>query len=188
MGLADLIKPKAHRVIGIDASTNSVAFAIIDDGKLAMYGKIDIRGHDIYEKIYDARKKVKAMKKHLRSDYIAIEGAVFVQSPDVVIKLSYVYGSIISQLMSDGTKVVTVIPTTWQNYVGNKTFKKEDKAKLKLEFPGKSDTWYSNKIRETRKQRTLDFVNDKFNIHLEDNDVGDAIGIAYYTYNNLTSR
>lgn len=90
--------------------------------------------------------------------------------------------------MSDGTKVVTVIPTTWQNYIGNKTFKKEDKLKLKAEFPGKSDTWYSNKIREIRKQRTLDFVNDKFKIHLEDNDVGDAIGIAYYAYNNLTSR
>jgi len=38
-------------------STNSVAFAIIEDGKLAKHGKIDIRGNDIYEKIHDARKK-----------------------------------------------------------------------------------------------------------------------------------
>lgn len=188
MGIADIMKPKAHRVIGIDASTSSIAFGIIDNGKLAKHGKIQITGNDIYEKIYDARKKIKAMKKHLRSDYIVIEGAVFVQSPDVVIKLSYVYGSIISQLMDDGTKVVTVIPTTWQNFIGNKTFKKEDKAKLRLDFPGKSDTWYSNKIREIRKQRTMEFVNNKFNINIDDNDVSDAIAIAHYAYENVTSR
>lgn len=188
MGIADIMKPKAHRVIGIDASTSSIAFGIIDNGKLAKHGKIQIVGNDIYEKIYDARKKIKAMKKHLRSDYIVIEGAVFVQSADVVIKLSYVYGSIISQLMDDGTKVVTVIPTAWQNFIGNKTFKKEDKAKIRLEFPGKSDTWYSNKIREIRKQRTMDFVNNKFGINVDDNDVSDAIAIAHYAYENVTSR
>lgn len=188
MGLANIVKPKASRVIGIDASTSSIAFAIIEDGKLSSHGKININGNDIYEKIYDARKKVYAMRKHLRSDYIAIEGAVFVQSADVVIKLSYVYGSIISQLMQSGTKVVTVIPTVWQNYIGNKAFNKEEKAQLRKEFPGKSDTWYSNKTREIRKQRTLDFVTNKFKIHLEDNDVGDAIGIANYAYENLTAR
>jgi Holliday junction resolvasome RuvABC endonuclease subunit len=188
MGIADIMKPKAHRVIGIDASTSSIAFGIIDNGKLAKHGKIQINGNNIYEKIYDARKKIKAMKKHLRSDYIVIEGAVFVQSADVVIKLSYVYGSIISQLMDDGTKVVTVIPTTWQNFIGNRTFKKEDKAKLRLDFPGKSDTWYSGKMREIRKQRTMDFVNDKFKINIDDNDVSDAIAIAHYAYENVTSR
>ena len=34
MGLASIVKPRANRVIGIDASTNSIAFAIIEDGKL----------------------------------------------------------------------------------------------------------------------------------------------------------
>ena len=188
MGLANIIKPKANRVIGIDASTSSIAFGIIEDGKLVKHGKIIINGNDIYEKIYDARKKIKAMKKYLRSDYIVIEGAVFVQSADVVIKLSYVYGSIISQLMDDGTKVVTVIPTTWQNFIGNKPFKKDDKAKIRAEFPGKSDGWYANKIREIRKQKTMDWVNAQFNINIEDNDVGDAIAIAHYAYENVTSR
>jgi Holliday junction resolvasome RuvABC endonuclease subunit len=188
MGLSDLVKPKAQRVIGIDASTSSIAFGIIENGNLVRHGKIVINGNDIYEKIYNARKKIKAMKKYLKSDYIVIEGAVFVQSADVVIKLSYVYGSIISQLMDDGTKVVTVIPTAWQNFIGNKPFKKEDKAKIRVEFPGKSDGWYSTKIREIRKQKTMDWVNNKFNLNIEDNDVGDAIAIAHYAYENVTSR
>lgn len=188
MGIASLVKPRARRVIGIDASTSSVAFGIIENGKLVKHGKIMINGNDIYERIYDARKKVSAMHSHLMSDYIAIEGAVFVKSADVVIKLSYVYGAIISQLMQDGTKVVTVAPTSWQSFIGNKVFNKEQKAAIRIEYPGKSDTWYSNKIREVRKQRTMDFVNTKFNVNVEDNDVGDAIGIAHYAYENLTAR
>lgn len=190
MGIADLLKPKAHRVIGIDASTSSVAFAIVHDGKLKKYGKIIINGNDIYEKIYDARKKVSAMQSILKSDYIAIEGAVFVQSADVAIKLAYTYGAIISQLMQDGTKVVTVTPSQWQSYLGNKTFTKAEKESLKKEFPGKSATWYNAKAREIRKQRTMDFINDKFDLKdpITDHDVGDAVGIAYYAYESLTAR
>jgi Holliday junction resolvasome RuvABC endonuclease subunit len=188
MGIASLAKHKASRVIGIDASTASVAFGIVEDGKLVSHGKIIVNGNDIYERIYDARKKIAAMHSHLSSDYIAIEGAVFVKSADVVIKLSYVYGAIISQLMQDGTKVMTVQPSSWQSFIGNKVFGKAEKTAVKLEFPGKSDTWYSNKIREMRKQRTMDFVNKKFGVTVEDHDVGDAIGIAHYAYENLTAR
>jgi Holliday junction resolvasome RuvABC endonuclease subunit len=182
MSLSDLIKPKPIKILGIDASTTSIAFGIFENGKLSQYGKINLNGSDIYEKIYDARKKVLAMKHILKADYIAIEAAVFVKSPDIAIKLAYVYGAIISQLLDENSKVVTVIPTQWQNFIGNKPFTKNEKEKLRIKNPGMSESWYKTKMREMRKQKTISFVNDNLNPNsvIDDHDVADAIGIAYF--------
>lgn len=186
MPISDLIKPKPVKILGIDASTTSIAFGIFENGKLIQYGKINLNGSDIYEKIYDARKKVLAMKNILKADYITIEAAVFVKSPDIAIKLAYVYGAIISQLLDENSKVVTVIPTQWQNFIGNKSFTKDEKERLKLKNPGKSEAWYKTKIREMRKQKTIAFVNNNFNPQSEilDHDVADAIAIAYFAQEN----
>ena len=58
MTLARLNKVSASTVIGIDASTNSVAFCLFRDGKTERYGKILLNGMTIYEKIADARNKI----------------------------------------------------------------------------------------------------------------------------------
>lgn len=186
MPIGDLVRPKPVKILGIDASTTSIAFGIFDNGKLTQYGKINLEGEDIYQKIYDARKKVLSMKDILKADYIAIEAAVFVHSPDTAIKLAYVYGAIISQLLDENSKIVTVIPSQWQNFIGNKSFTKDEKARLKLKNPGKSDSWYASRIREIRKQRTINFVNENFNpkSEISDHDVADAIGIAYFAQEN----
>ena len=90
MKLADLVKTKANRVLGIDASTNSIAFCLMQNNVPLKWGKVDLVGADIYEKIYDAKVKMHSMLEELKSDYIAVEGAILVRSPDAVIKLSYV--------------------------------------------------------------------------------------------------
>ncbi len=92
VNLASLVKTKAHRVLGIDASTNSIAFCLMENDIPLKWGKIDLVGQDIYEKIYNAKLRMNMMLKELKSDYIAVEGAILVRSPDAVIKLSYVYG------------------------------------------------------------------------------------------------
>lgn len=188
MKLADLVKIKANRVLGIDASTGSIAFCLMENDKPLKWGKIELVGRDIYEKIYDAKVKVHAMLEELKSDYIAVEGAVLVRSPDAVIKLSYVYGVVISELMSTGAKVITISPTSWQAHIGNKNPTKAEKEKLKLENPGYADSWYKNKMRNIRKQRTVDYFNDKYKLSLNDFDVADAFGIAYYSNMVLTER
>lgn len=188
MKLADLVKTKAGKVLGIDASTNSVAFCLMDNNIPVKWGKIEFTGADIYEKIYDAKKKMHAMLDELKSDYIVVEGAVLVRSPDAVIKLSYVYGVVIAELMSSGASVVTISPTAWQAYIGNKNPTKAEKESIRKQFPGYADSWYKNKIRTMRKQRTVDWVKEKFNIDLTDFDVADSFGIAYYSNTVLTER
>lgn len=188
MKLAELIKPKAYTVLGIDASTNSVAFCLFANGYPIKWGKIEFQGADIFEKIVDAKIKIEAMLDYLKSDYIAMEGAVLVRSPDAVIKLSYVYGAVLAELMTTGAKVTTISPTAWQSKIGNKNPTKAEKQMLKAQFPGYADSWYKNKMRNIRKQRTADWAKAKFNITVTDFDVADAIGIAYYANEVLTER
>ena len=186
MTLASLIKTKASRVLGIDASTSSIAFCLMENNIPIKWGKINLVGNDIYEKIYDAKIKMALMLEELKSDYIVVEGAILVRSPDAVIKLSYVYGVVIAELMSTGAKVTTISPSAWQAYIGNKNPTKEEKAAVRLVNPGYADSWYKNQLRNMRKQRTVDYFNKKYNLGLTDFDVADSFGIAYYSMNNLT--
>ena len=188
MKLAELIKIKANRVLGIDASTNSVAFCLMENDVPLKWGKIEFVGSDIFEKIYDAKVKMHAMLNELKSDYIVVEGAVLVRSPDAVIKLSYVYGVVIAELMSTGASVITISPTAWQAYIGNKNPTKDEKQAIRLLNPGYADSWYKNKLRNMRKQRTVDYFNSKYNLSLDDFDVADAFGIAHYSNRVLTER
>ena len=188
MKLADLVKTKANRVLGIDASTNSVAFCLMENDKPLKWGKINFVGQDIYEKIHDAKVKTSSMLDELKSDYIAVEGAILVRSPDAVIKLSYVYGVVIAELMSTGASVITISPSSWQAYIGNKNPTKEEKAAIRLANPGYADSWYKNQLRNMRKQRTADYFNKKHGLKIEDFDVADAFGIAYYAREVLTNK
>jgi Holliday junction resolvasome RuvABC endonuclease subunit len=188
MKLADLVKTKANRVLGIDASTNSVAFCLMENDKPLKWGKINLVGSDIYEKIYNAKVNTHAMIDELKSDYIAVEGAILVRSPDAVIKLSYVYGVVIAELMASGSSVITISPSSWQAYIGNKNPTKDEKQAIRVKNPGYADSWYKNQLRNMRKQRTVDYFNKKYGINLTDFDVADAFGIAHYANKVLTER
>jgi Holliday junction resolvasome RuvABC endonuclease subunit len=188
MTLASLKKTQASRVLGIDASTNSIAFCLMENDIPLKWGKIDLVGQDIYEKIYNAKLRMNMMLEELKSDYIAVEGAILVRSPDAVIKLSYVYGVVIAELMSTGSKVITISPSSWQAYIGNKNPTKDEKSAIRLANPGYADSWYKNKLRNMRKQRTADYFNRKYNLNVVDFDVADSFGIAHYANKILTER
>ena len=188
MKLAELVKTKAHRVLGIDASTNSIAFCLMENDKPLKWGKVNIIGSDIYEKIYDAKRKMNMMLDELKSDYIVVEGAILVRSPDAVIKLSYVYGVVIAELMSTGAKVITISPTSWQAYIGNKNPTKWEKDEVRFKNPGHAESWYKTQLRTMRKQRTVDYFNSKYKLSLNDFDVADSFGIAHYANKVLTER
>jgi len=188
MKLADLVKTKANRVLGIDASTNSVAFCLMENDKPLKWGKINLVGSDIYEKIYNAKVNTHAMVDELKSDYIAVEGAILVRSPDAVIKLSYVYGVVIAELMASGSSVITISPSSWQAYIGNKNPTKDEKEAIRVKNPGYADSWYKNQLSIMRKQRTVDYFNKRYGLSITDFDVADAFGIAHYANKVLTER
>jgi Holliday junction resolvasome RuvABC endonuclease subunit len=188
MGIEQLKKVKAKRVIGIDASTNSLAFAIFEGETPIKCGEIKFKGSTVFERLKYAKRVTKLLVEMevLKADYIAIESAIMVRNIQTAIDLAYVYGAIIGELMAFNPQVHKVAPISWQSGIGNKNLNKAEKDAIQKEFPGKSKTWYSNKGREIRKQRTLDIARRYFTIPDGSDNVGDAVGIALFTARALT--
>lgn len=186
MSLAKLKKVKAHKVIGVDASTNSLAFCIIEDGTVVSHGEVFFEGSDIYERVLDAKKKTKALSTLglLSADFMALEAGVVVKSTHVGMKMAYVFGAIMGEILDDNMRVIEIHPITWQSFIGNKNFTKAEKQAVKDEFPGKSENWYKAHIRKLRKQRTIDFAKS-IGVNTESDNVADAAGIAWYAHKKL---
>lgn len=185
MSLAKLKKQKGSKILGVDASTNSIAFCVIENKKVVSYGEIQFEGGSIYERILDAKRKVSAISNNLFNvDFMAIEAAVSVKSVHVGIKMAYVFGAIMGEILQDHIEVVEVHPITWQSFIGNKNFTKQQKEDIKKQYPGKSENWYKAKIRETRKGITNEFAKGHGVITSSDN-VSDAFGIAWYAAHEI---
>jgi Holliday junction resolvasome RuvABC endonuclease subunit len=182
------MKTKASSVMGIDASTTSIAFCVLEGTRLVKFGEIQFKGDTIYSRMLDAKRKVRALRREFDVEFIAIESAVMVRSAAVAIKMAYVFGAIMSELLENGSEVVEVTPIAWQSFIGNKNFTSVEKENIKKDFPGKTKTWYSNKTRELRKQKTMNFFNKEFGITVKSDNVSDSIGVAWYAANKLTEK
>ena len=189
MKLAEAIGTKAPKTIcAIDASTNSLAFALFDtqEKTLITIGKINFEGKDTYQKVMDAGKKVKAFFDIYGGfEAIVIEHTVFMNSPKTAADLALVQGAILGSAGQTGTKVIgKVSPITWQNYIGNKKISKDEKFYIKAQNPGKSDSWLKTYERNLRKERTIKFINVQYDRTITDNDVADACGIGHWALSN----
>lgn len=195
MGLYDdLTKTPVVRVLGIDCSTKSLAFACFEGDTPLYCGEVVFEGANVFKRLNDARAKTQAIIDSedmmgldgFKADFVAIEAAIAVKNPKTAIVLAYVYGAVMGVLMQNGAEVVEVPPITWQSAIGNPNLKKHEKDQLRIDNPGKSASWYQNAGRKLRKQRTLDFAKRYFTIDSESDNIGDAVGVAWYAANKLT--
>jgi hypothetical protein len=180
------VKPKV--ICSIDASTNSLAFALFDttNNNLGTVGKITFEGSNTYEKVMDAGKKTKAFFDYYGGfEAIVIEHTVFMNSPKTAADLALVQGAILGAAGQSGTKIIgKVSPITWQNYIGNKKISKDEKLYIRSQSPGKSESWFKSFERDLRKQRTINFINVQYDRNIADNDVADACGIGHWAIKN----
>lgn len=177
-------------ICAIDASTNSLAFAVFDTKKkdISKVGKINFEGKDTYEKVMDAGKKVKAFFDIYGGfEAIIIEHTVFMNSPKTQADLALVQGAILGSAGQSGTQIIgKVSPITWQNFAGNKKISKEEQLVIRAQNPGKSVSWYKSYERNLRKERTIRFINTIYDRSITDNDVADACGIGHWALSNWT--
>lgn len=175
-------------ICAIDASTNSLAFALFDTQQktLGAVGKINFEGSNTYEKVMDAGQKVKSFFDYYGGfESIVIEHTVFMNSPKTAADLALVQGAILGAAGQSGTKVIgKVSPITWQNFIGNKKISKDEKFYIKAQNPGKSDSWLKTYERNLRKERTIKFINVQYDRTITDNDVADACGIGHWAMKN----
>ena len=175
-----------NKICAIDASTNSLAFALFENKKLGTIGKIKFEGNTNYEKVMDACAKTKAFFEYSGGfEAIVIEHTVFMNSPKTAADLALVQGALLGAAGLTGTKQIgTVAPITWQNYLGNKKLTKEEQLEIILKNPGKSISWYKTFERQIRKERTMKLIEINYDKSINDNDVADACGIGHWAINN----
>ena len=180
------LEVKPERICAIDASTNSLAFAVFSGEELKEVGKINFEGSDIYYKVGDAAKKTKAyFETVMKADAIIIEHTVFMNSPKTAADLALVQGALLGAAAMCGiTTVGKVSPITWQNFIGNKKISKDEQLYIRSQNPGKSVSWYKAYERNLRKERTIKFINTIYDRTITDNDVADACGIGHWALSN----
>ena len=180
------ITNQPNRICAIDASTNSLAFAIFDKDELEACGKIRFEGINTYKKLADAAIKTQAFfNVYGKFDAVVIEHTVFMNSPKTAADLALVQGALLGAMSVIGVKQIKSInPIAWQTFIGNGRLTTPEKQVIRSDNPGKSDSWYKTKEREFRKKRTIRFVNTIYDKSIDDNDVSDAIGIGHYAISN----
>lgn len=177
---------RPQKICSIDASTTSMAFAMFDGTSLDSVGKIYFHGNTTYEKIKEAAFKTQAFfDMYGTPEAVIIEHTVFINSPKTAADLALVQGAILGSMSVAGTNTIKSInPIAWQTFIGNGRLNHAEKSLIRVGSPGKSESWYKNKEREFRKQRTIKFVNTFYDYAIDDNDVADAVGIGHYAINN----
>lgn len=179
MSLSELID--TGDFVAVDSSTTSIAFAYVHNNHIERYGKMVFSGSGIYQKIGDIARKTEGLFRLLPAESLVIEASFYSNNPKTSTNLALAQGAILGAAAVMGVKRIgSVVPIQWQNGIGNPVFSKIEKLNLMHEYPGKSKGWYQNKMRNLRKERTIDIVNEKYNLNVDDNDVADALGIAAF--------
>ena len=174
-----------EKICAIDASTNSLAFAIFENKELELVGKINFEGQNTYDKVADACAKAESVFNIYKVQAIVIEHTVFINSPKTAADLALVQGGLLGGMSLAGArKIKSINPIAWQTFIGNGRLTHAEKAVLRTSSPGKSDSWYKSKEREIRKEKTIKFVNTYYDKKISDNDIADAVGIGHYAIHN----
>lgn len=181
-----VLKIRPETFCAIDASTNSLAFAYFRNEQLESQGKIKYFGSDIYEKIVDTSHKTQAFFNRFENlEYMIIEQPIFLNSPKTAANLSMSHGALVAAAALTGVnRIASVSPMQWQNWAGNKRLTATEKDVIRDANPDKTASWYKSQERLFRKQRTIKFVNDRFNLKIDDDDVADAIAIGAWAIDN----
>lgn len=180
------------KVLSIDASSHT-GWAIIDDGKLISYGKIDIpcQNHDWPLGIHGWAKDISEKIFHLidttECDKIIIERANSSKFRDSQNVLDWLHFSLIDKLIDEGyySKLLYRDSTLWRKLVGIKLSKEQKKQNQKISKSNKEGTIFKidgkRKGRITKKHLAILKVKELFNIDfkLNQNDIAEAILLGY---------
>ena len=168
-------------VMGIDTSTKSLAYCIYsEEGRPVEWGEVFFGGTSLTDRVVTGAQVINSLRHDhgmFDTDAVAAEATVMVNNRSVVISMAYALGMIMGAL--GNINVSQFPPISWQSSIGNNLLTKAEKDQIKKDNPGKSASWLSNKRREVRKQRTIDWVYTKWGITVESDNVADAFGVGY---------
>lgn len=175
------------KFLGMDTSSHSCAYALIDEnGTLLKYGEFYFEGKSVYQRMTDALFKTEAMFDELDADYVCIEEAVRVVNIKTAITMAKFVGIVCSVLGKNNPTIIAIQPLVWQSYIGNPILKAEEKRKLLIKHKElKTKSQQQTFIRSFRKNRTIEWCKKTFGIDVDNDNISDAVAIAYYCSQKL---
>lgn len=180
MGLGNIKRHPGPSCMGIDASTWSFAYCLIKEKRPVEWGIVKYKGKDRYQRIEDSERKIREFVKRIGYvDVVMQEQAVGSVNQKTGLFLAQAYGATMPDVLRIAGKYEMVNSNVWEAALKRKVL---TPTQIKNQWPGETKAWYTEKGRQLRKQRTLDWVRDRWGIDLpyEHNDVSDAIAIASY--------
>lgn len=175
--------PIAAKVMGVDASSTVIAFAIFDQRKneteLIETFKINLSNFPMNAKLNIISATIPEILKKHKIDYIFVEQPIYIQNPATSRILSQVSGHLLGECLKGCDNVSEITIANWKSFIGYKNVSKAEKESWTRQFGEKE----SKKIAaKERKERTIRIVHQKISgiDHVSDNDICDAIGIALY--------
>lgn len=175
-------KKKTKRIIGIDNSTQSIAYCIFNGTVPETWGEIHFAGNNTFERLPNVRKELEVFTRDLEVDVIGIEKTTRVNSQQTAILLAMAAGVVISFFAEKG-KVIEVPALTWQSKTSSPSLSKFEREKFKRENPGKTASWYKNQFRLESKKRTIQWVKNTYGVELQSDNIADAFALAAYLAN-----
>jgi hypothetical protein len=180
VSLANALKT---RILAIDNSTNSTAWSLWEGSKLIDYGEITFPGKYTFDRIpvmVEALAGLRDIAQTVKAIYI--EKTAMINSRQTVILLAMSAGAALASIANSGVKIIEVPALSWQSYIGVK-ITAQDKQKIRKDNPGKVNSWYKTAERKLRKQKIMDFVGKQYGIHVETDNLSDALSIGHFVVN-----
>lgn len=181
-------KPKDIRIMGIDSSSKSVAFSVVDrkneEVHLVSHVKYDLsKMSTMAEKLDAINAFVPEVVQMFAPDKVVIEQTIYIQSPQTSRILSYIVGNIWGNCLRHCDDVVDVPILSWKANLGYKKVTKKEIAGWEYDF-GKTE---AKKIAASeRKERVARIIKARLIAveNLQDDDIMDSIGIAIWGIDN----
>lgn len=173
------------KIIGIDASSKSLAFGMIDDqNNLIKYGEIFMTAADFDLRLYQIRLilETEFMRDLFNDcDYIIFERAIIGPNKEVALKLAQMFGAMKSVLLGSKARLIEAPPMAWQEAIGNPVLRGKARQQLLLLHPEWKNRSQINKgIRDYRKSLTQSIVLETYGEEIDSDNITDAISLASF--------
>lgn len=145
------------KILGLDTSTTSTGYAVLDNEKLISCGTIKTpKKADLLDKIIYIEEHIKQIIKAKEVDFIVIEDLAVTRSASTTKALAGLLYHLLTEFRKRELLVVQARPSTWRSVCGIK-----------------------GKCRKELKENAIQHVKDVYNIDVND-DEADAICIAEF--------
>ena len=174
---------KDYKIISIDPSTRSLAYAIMDsNNNILNIGKIDLStASDIHEKLHIIGKSLPELIKEYEPKVAVIEEAVFIQNFKTSKLISYVIGHTMGVLAPFCNFVIEANPLIWKRDIGYQKVTKKEKEEWTNVLGEKEAKKYAAFERKNRVRVIIkDVFGEEFEDSLYDSDEIDALAIGVW--------